>query len=218
MVRLSLWQIGQLVSYVKTLFNLNIIRHIKLHYSIRLTFQNLQRANMSSPKHACGGTCRLDSQLLTASTFHTNLHLSSSCSSNRLLKKWCVDDMTVAIRHKIVIRFLNYTQTNTNETHNLQQTHMSSTKHACGGTCWLDFPFLLYPRSVPNARWATVAVAVAVARSRSSRVQSSYSTHRHRIASGGTFYGTVYPALQPNQTAERVVEDMTVADIDDTKE
>ena len=176
MVRLSLWQIGQLVSYVKTLFNLNIIRHIKLHYSIRLTFQNLQRANMSSTKHACGGTCRLDSQLLTASTFHTNLHLSSSCSSNRLLKKWCVDDMTVAIRHKIVIRFLNYTQTNTNETHNLQQTHMSSTKHACGGTCWLDSPFLLYPHSVPNVHWATVA-AVA----RSSRVQSSYSTHQHRI-------------------------------------
>ena len=125
MVRLSLWQIGQLVSYVKTLFNLNIIRHIKLHYSIRLTFQNLQRANMSSPKHACGGTCRLDSQLLTASTVHTKLHLSSSCSSNRLLKKWCVDDTTVAIRHKIVIRFLNYThQTQTKHTQSPANSHV----------------------------------------------------------------------------------------------
>jgi hypothetical protein len=38
------------------------------------------------------------------------------------------------------------------------------------------------------------------------------------IASGGTFYGTVYPALQPKQTAERVMEDMTVANINDTKE
>ena len=111
MVRLSLWQIGQLVSYVKTLLNLNIIRPIKFLYSIRLNFQNLQRANMSSTKHACGGTCRLDSQLLTASTFHTKLH--------RLLKKWCVDDITVAVRHKIVIRFLNHTQTNTNETHTI---------------------------------------------------------------------------------------------------
>jgi hypothetical protein len=119
MVSLSLWQIGQLVSYVKTLLNLNIIRHIKFLYSIRLNFQNLQRANMSSTKHACGGTCRLDSQLLTASTFYTKLHLSSSCSSNRLLKKWCVDDMAVAVRHKIVIRFLNHPQTNTNETHTI---------------------------------------------------------------------------------------------------
>jgi len=38
------------------------------------------------------------------------------------------------------------------------------------------------------------------------------------IASGGTFNGTVYPALQPKQTAERVVEDMTVANNNDTKE
>jgi hypothetical protein len=30
--------------------------------------------------------------------------------------------------------------------------------------------------------------------------------------------GTVYPTLQPKQTAERVVEDMTVTNINDTKE
>ena len=69
-----------------------------------------------------------------------------------------------------------YTDKHKRNTHNLQQTHMSSTKHACGGTCWLDSPFLLYPHSVPNVHWATVA-AVA----RSSRVQSSCSTHQHRI-------------------------------------
>lgn len=38
------------------------------------------------------------------------------------------------------------------------------------------------------------------------------------IASGGTFYGSVYPALQPNQIAERVVNDMTVTNTDETKE
>jgi hypothetical protein len=38
------------------------------------------------------------------------------------------------------------------QTHNLQRTHMSSTKHACGGTCWFDSPILTAPnpRSVPN--------------------------------------------------------------------
>jgi hypothetical protein len=51
---------------------------------------NLQRTHMSSTKHACGGTCWFDSQLLTAPTFRTKLHLSSSCSSNRLPRKWCV--------------------------------------------------------------------------------------------------------------------------------
>jgi hypothetical protein len=49
--------------------------------------------------------------------------------------------------HERVIRLLSHSHT-----HKLQRTHMSSTKHACGGTCWFDSPILTapYSRSVPN--------------------------------------------------------------------
>jgi hypothetical protein len=138
MVRLSLWQIGQLISYVKALFNLNIIRHIKLNYSIRLTFQNLQRANMSSTKHACGGTCQLDSQLLTASTFHTKLFSLAfeNGSKNPPWRPWY--EITI----EAVFRSLIKTHWNQNEA--------KKSKNDFNSWIWIKIVAIILIRQRPN--------------------------------------------------------------------
>jgi hypothetical protein len=131
MVRLSLWQIGQLVSYVKTLFNLNIIRHIKVHYSIRPTFQNLQQTHMSSTKHACGGTCRLDSPSLLYPCSVSNVHretIAVAAARSSCVQSSCIHQHFIGLilMTRKSNQFVNHAHTNYSEnthTHKLQRKH-----------------------------------------------------------------------------------------------